>query len=332
MASQLPALAERAGWTLQHALSPAGPQAAQIRELWNFTMAVCGVVGGLVFAAFVVALIRAKRGDLQAPPIDVAEAVERRGARIVIAAIVVAVAGLFALVTASVLTDRALANLPGADSLTIELTGHQWWWEARYEDDDPSRTFGTANELHVPVGRPVLVKLQSGDVIHSFWVPRLHGKADLIPGRINTIRFRADEAGIYRGQCAEFCGYQHAFMALLVVAEAPDAYERWAERQRGSAVAPSTETQKRGQQVFLSGTCVMCHAIQGTDANARLGPDLTHVGGRQTIAAGTLPNDPAQLARWIVDPHAVKPGVNMPANRLASGDLDALVAYLASLR
>jgi cytochrome c oxidase subunit II len=332
MATQIPALADRAGWTLQHALSPAGPQAAQIHDLWQFTLWLCVLVGGVVFAAFAWALWRAQRGTEDTPPIDVAHATEQRGVRVVAAAILVVVVGLFALVTASVMTDRALASLPRANPLTIELTGHQWWWEARYEDRDPSRTFSTANELHVPVGRPVLVKLLSGDVIHSFWVPRLHGKADLIPGRTNTIQFRADEAGVYRGQCAEFCGYQHAFMAFLVVADAPDEYERWAERQRGSAIAPSSDAEKRGQQVFLQGTCVMCHAVQGTDANARFGPDLTHVGGRQTIAAGTLPNQPQHLAHWIVDPQAVKPGVNMPPNRLAAADLDALVAYLTSLK
>jgi cytochrome c oxidase subunit II len=250
----------------------------------------------------------------------------------VFGAIAASIVGLFVLVVAIALTDRALANLPMDDPLTIEMTGHQWWWEIRYEDPDPSRTFTTANEVHIPVGRPVLVKLQSGDVIHSLWVPRLAGKRDLIPGRVSRMQLRADEPGVYRGQCAEFCGYQHAWMAFLVVAEPRDAYERWADAQRGSAIAPAAEQEKRGQQVFMQGTCVMCHAIQGTDANARLGPDLTHVASRQTLAAGALPNQPAHLARWIVEPQAVKPGVNMPPNRLPPADLDALVAYLSSLR
>jgi cytochrome c oxidase subunit II len=332
MANALPAYADQAGWTLQHALSPAGPQAAHIHELWNFTLWLCAIVGVLVFAAFLLALWRAKRGNESTAPMEVAKRSEQQGTRIVLAAIAVVVVGLFALVFASVATDRALAGLPRGNALTIELTGHQWWWEARYEDPDPSRTFVTANELHIPVGRPVLVKLLASDVIHSFWVPRLHGKADLIPGRTNTIELRADQAGVYRGQCAEFCGYQHAFMAFLVIAEAPDDYERWAERQRGSALAPSTDAQRRGQQLFLQGSCIMCHAVQGTDANARLGPDLTHVGSRATIGAGRLPNEPQQLSRWIADPQAVKPGVNMPANRMPASDLDALVAYLTSLQ
>jgi cytochrome c oxidase subunit 2 len=215
--------------------------------------------------------------------------------------------------------------------MVINVTAYQWWWQATYEDHEPARIFHTANELHVPVGRPVLVRLRSNDVIHSFWVPNLHGKRDLIPGRELFITFRADKPGVYRGQCAEFCGHQHARMAFLVVAEEPESYERWAEAQRQSAREPRSETEKRGQEVFMSSPCMMCHTIQGTPAQGRVAPDLTHIASRRTLAAGTLPNTRGNLASWIVDPHASKPGVNMPAIALRPDDLHALLAYLGSL-
>jgi cytochrome c oxidase subunit 2 len=320
------------GWTLQHALSPSGPQAAQIGDLWGFTLVLCTIVGVIVVAAFLYAVLRAPRARDDTPPLTVSRESERRITRVVTLSIVATIVGLFALAVGSFVTDRALASLPMSDPLTIEVTGQQWWWEARYEDPDPSRTFTTANEIHIPVGRPVLLKLRSTDVIHSFWVPRLHGKQDMIPGRISTMRIRADEAGVYRGQCAEFCGWQHALMAFMLVAESREDYERWADAQRGSAIAPADDPARRGQRVFLEGTCVMCHRIQGTDAGARLGPDLTHVGSRATLAAGTLDNDPASLKRWIEDPQSIKPGSNMPANKLPPDDMDALVAYLTSLK
>jgi cytochrome c oxidase subunit 2 len=178
----------------------------------------------------------------------------------------------------------------------------------------------------------VVVSLTSNDVIHSFWVPNLHGKRDLIPGHVLTTSFRADEPGTYRGQCAEFCGLQHAFMAFTVVAEPPQAYEAWADAQRKPAPEPTDEQAKRGKSLFLSGPCMMCHNISGTPATARRAPDLTHLASRPTLAAGTLPNNPANLAAWIKDPQSIKPGVNMPANALVPEDRDALLAYLGTLK
>jgi len=163
-------------------------------------------------------------------------------------------------------------------------------------------------------------------------VPSLAGKKDLIPGRTATMSFRADRPGRYRGQCAEFCGYQHAFMAFEVIADPPAQYDAWAATQRQPAPEPADATARRGRDVFLGSTCIMCHAIEGTVAAARKGPDLSHVGGRSTIAAGTLPNRPAELARWIANPHDFKPGVNMPASSLSSDDMNALVSYLGSLK
>ena len=192
--------------------------------------------------------------------------------------------------------------------------------------------FVTANELHVPVGRPVLLSLRASDVIHSFWVPSLAGKKDLIPGRVTTVALRADRAGVYRGQCAEFCGLQHAKMALFVIADEPDAWQRWADAQRKPAAAPRTEDETRGQEVFETGTCAMCHAVSGTRAGGRHAPDLTHVASRMTLAAGAIPNDAAARAAWVLDPPAIKPGANMPATRLSPQDLAAVMAFLASLR
>jgi cytochrome c oxidase subunit 2 len=248
-----------------------------------------------------------------------------------VTALAISVVGLLGLTAFSALTDRALAGLSEMDAVRIKVTAHQWWWEVSYEDTRPARVFSTANELHVPVGRTVVATLESSDVIHSFWAPNLHGKRDLIPGRSSTIKFRADEPGLYRGQCAEFCGYQHAYMAFLVVAEPPAEYERWTAAQRMSASAPTNPDTQHGARVFLASTCAMCHSIQGTPANGKSAPDLTHIASRHTIAAGTLPNDGPHLAAWISDPQRYKPGANMPATSLAPDDLSALIAYLQSL-
>jgi cytochrome c oxidase subunit 2 len=318
---------------LQHALEPAGPQAAQIASLWWLTLAICAVVFLAVMAALAYAIWRAPRATPATPAdVNAARAPEQRAKWSVIGAVAASVAGLLVLLVASVATDRALAHLPLHDALNIEVTAHQWWWEVLYDDADPSRIFSTANEIYIPVGRPVQVTLKSDDVIHSFWVPNLHGKKDLIPGRTATIQLRADKAGVYRGQCAEFCGLQHAFMAFFVKAVPPAQFEEWLAHQRKPAADPAGEREKRGQALFLSGSCMLCHAIQGTPANAHKAPDLTHVASREMLAAGRLPNTPEQLAAWIANPHESKPGVNMPAHRVASADLEALVAYLGTLK
>ena len=239
---------------------------------------------------------------------------------------------LFVLLFASFMADRAIASLPLGNAVRIDLVAHQFWWEARYDAQDPISTFATANELHVPVGRPVLIRLRADDVIHSFWVPSLAGKKDMIPGRESTIALRADVPGIYRGQCAEFCGYQHAHMALVVVAEAAADYDRWGSLQRRPAIAPSTPQQQRGLELVEQASCALCHTINGTRAQGRRALDLTHLASRQWLAAGTLPNTFAARADWIADPHKYKPGVNMPPLAVAPGDLAAISAYLGSLQ
>jgi cytochrome c oxidase subunit 2 len=242
---------------------------------------------------------------------------------------------LFGLLVASVWTDRAIARLGAAEhpeGIAVVVTGHQWWWEIEYEDPTPSRRVTTANEIHIPVGHPVVFKVTSQDVIHSFWVPNLHGKRDLIPGYTTAIWLQADRPGIYRGQCAEFCGHNHATMAFWVIAESDDAFHRWLDDQRQQALEPSDETARHGRDVFLSGSCAMCHQIRGTGASARYGPDLTHLATRGSIAAATLSNSHDQLADWIVHAQSVKPRSRMPPNPLPNDDLQALVAYLGTLK
>lgn len=318
---------------LQDALHAYGIQAWHIGRLWNFTLGLCVLVFSAVVAAFLFALWRAPRSDVHTPPdLSSLERPERRIHRTVAWAAGLATLGLLALLAADVFTSRALGRLPLQGAVNIELIGHQWWWEARYLDPDARRQFTTANELHIPVGRPVIVTLRSDDVIHTLWVPNLHGKRDMIPGRTATMQFRADQPGTYRGQCAEFCGLEHAMMALLVEAEPNAQYEAWAERQRQPAPLPSNDAARRGRDLFLAHSCARCHTINGTGASAAMGPDLTHLAGRKTIAAGMLPNDAGHLASWIRDPQTLKPGVYMPVNRMRPDELQDLLAYLETLQ
>jgi cytochrome c oxidase subunit 2 len=236
------------------------------------------------------------------------------------------------LLVASFFTDRALSALPLDNAVHIDLVAHRFWWDARYESHDPALAFWTANELHVPVGRTVLVRLRAFDVIHSFWVPSLTGKKDLIPGRESTIAFRVDKPGVYRGQCAEFCGYQHAHMALIVVAESASDYDRWSALQRQPAPAPATAQQQRGLQLVEQTTCAMCHAISGTSAGGRRAPDLTHFASRSSIGAGTLENTPSARTEWIANAQEYKPGADMPPLAMSADDLVAISSYLGTLR
>lgn len=325
----------RAAARLEHnALAPAGIQAAHIARLWHLTLIVCGFVFAVVLLAVLFALVR-RSGAIHATPPDLSGNVrpERRTQRAVVLASLLSVGVLVALIVADVMTDRALSKLPDADALHIDLTGWQWWWQARYPAEHTYTAFITANELHIPVGRPIVITLNGGDVIHSFWVPNLHGKKDLLPGITSTIELRADRAGIYDGPCAEFCGAEHALMALKVVAEPPDRYAAWAAAQSaGAAPVPADALAARGMQVFERSACASCHTVRGTSAAGMLAPDLTHLMSRQTIAAGVLPNDAANLTRWVRDPGAVKPGTTMPAVPLSAPDLQALIAWLTTLK
>lgn len=319
--------------SFQNALLPAGIQAEKILDLWHVTLLICTLVFVAILAAFVYAIWRAPRANEKTAPDTSPLTNSEPGARrAVILAVATSVILLFVLLIGDIMTDRALAQMPLGNGIHIELTSHRWWWEARYSADPPSRMFTTANELHIPVGRPVVISLKSSDVIHSFWVPNLHGKKDMIPGRTTIIKLRADRPGVYRGQCAEFCGMQHTKMALLVIAEPPAQYEAWAERQRQPAAVPATTAAIQGQKVFMGTTCVTCHTVKGTLAQGNLGPDLTHLASRRTIAAGTLPNTRGHRAAWISDPQEIKPMANMPRSTLSGEELQALLAYLDTLQ
>lgn len=312
----------------QSALSPAGPEAGSISHLFYFMLVVAAIVYILVIGALLL-IIRRRRESADDPRSPEREAIAERRIKLAVA---VTVPIMFVLLAYDFAVGRGIGVMPTAPMLTVTVTGHRWWWQVDYEDPVAQNHVRTANEIHIPVGRAVLVKLVSHDVIHSFWVPNLAGKKDLIPGHHNELVIRADRPGIYRGQCAEFCGAQHANMAILVVAETPDQYDAWLARQRQPAPIPTDALAARGRSVLEGGSCAMCHSVASTRAAGGIGPDLTHLAGRRTIAAGTLPNTVGNLAGWITDPQTIKPGVDMPANALSSSDLRALLAYLRTLR
>jgi cytochrome c oxidase subunit 2 len=276
---------------------------------------------------------RARAGD-QAPVPQPKPGTERWANRIVSAALIATFVLLSIFVGASYATDRRLLSLERDAALNVKLTAHQWWWEIRYDDPVPSKSFTTANELHLPLGQRVKIDLSSTDVIHSVWLPNLNGKRDVIPGHDSEIWLTVTEPGEWRGRCAEFCGYQHAHMNLLVIAEPPGEFDRWRAEQAGPAASPGTDEEKRGEQVFGESACVLCHVIRGSPAAgySATAPDLTHLKSRRTLAAGTLPNTKGHLGGWIADPQSLKPGVRMPVNALPPDQFQALLAYLEILR
>lgn len=319
---------------IQSSLDPAGIQALRINHLWWFFFWVCTVVYVLVLLALLFVWLR-RRVRLEAPassPFDPGKGSEDRTARVVSVLVGITVLILFIFLMSEFFTGRHLYARTDPNPLQIKVTGKQWFWQFDYSDPVTSNSLTTHNELHVPVGRDVLFTLQSNDVIHSFWVPNLHGKKDLIPGHPTTTWFRADREGVFRGQCAEFCGAQHAHMRFIVVAEAEPKFKKWYSDSLASAHSPNTQSEARGQQVFLSTTCAVCHMISGTQARATIGPDLSHIASRPMIGAGTLPNSRGNLAAWIVDPQHIKPGIKMPPNPLEPEDLQALLDYLESLK
>jgi cytochrome c oxidase subunit 2 len=323
------------GYGPHSVLDPAGPQASRIESLWWLFFWVAVVVWVLVMAFLLPPLFGRRAGaavTADAPEIRPHPAGERRRQLVVGGAVGVTVLVLFVLLLGDVVTGRGIHTLSDPNPLTIKLTGRQWWWEARYDNPLPSHVVTTANEIHIPVGRPVKFELNSNDVIHSFWVPNLHGKKDMVPGHPISTWLQADREGEYYGQCAEFCGHQHANMRILIVAEPEEKFQQWLAAQRRPAGEPVYEQEKRGKEVFLSNTCVMCHTVRGTTAGGRAGPDLTHVAGRKILAAGALPNTPGHLAGWVIDPQRVKPGTRMPQNSLTPHDLRALLEYLRTLK
>jgi cytochrome c oxidase subunit 2 len=255
---------------------------------------------------------------------------ERTGWLVVVGAgVILPVTLIAALFVISDMFVIQTTQAPAAAStrLTVQVIGHQWWWELRY----PGTKAVTANELHIPVRTPVRVEVQTDDVIHSFWVPRLNRTIDMIPDQTNAIELYADAGGRYRGQCLEFCGLQHAHMSFYVYADPPATFRRWLAGQERPAAAPAGTAAQRGEQYFLHGACADCHTIRGTSASGVTGPDLTHLASRTTLGALTVPNTPADLKRWIAGSQDLKPGNQMPDLHLSQAELRDLVAYLESL-
>jgi cytochrome c oxidase subunit 2 len=312
----------------ESAMNPAGPQAAKTASLWWFMLGVSAAVWLVVLAFLAYALTRGRRraAPMLEPEGDVTM---RRG---VVAGFIATILILSTFLVYDIVNGRSLSELPRKNALRIEVVGHQWWWEVNYLDPVPGRRVSTANEIHIPVGEPVQLIGRSPDVIHSFWIPSLHGKKDLVPGHTTATWFQADKPGIYRGQCAEFCGAQHAKMVALVVAEPRAKFDAWYSSELASARQPSDSITARGETVFLKSACSVCHTISGTPAAGRIGPPLSHLASNLTIGAGSLRNTRGNLGGWIVDPQGIKPGTKMPPNNIDPADLQALLTYLQSLK
>jgi cytochrome c oxidase subunit 2 len=314
-------------------LDPRGPYAAHILNLltpvfWAAAVVFVLVEGLLVYSVW---RWRARPGDALPPQIH-------GNTRLEITWTIVPAVILLVILGMTFNTQRILSS-PPEGGINVRVIGHQWWWEFQY----PDLGVTTANELHIPAGQPVHIQLESNDVIHSFWVPKLAGKQDAIPGRINPLWMQADEPGRYEGQCAEFCGIEHALMRLVVIADSPSTFDAWVRNERsipgfGATPVPPTAGGQaslvtQGAQLFANGACVTCHTIRGTAANAKIGPELTHVGSRTTIAGNVLENTPANLRRWIHNAQAVKPGVVMPSfATMSDADVEAIATYLESLK
>ena len=283
----------------------------------------------------VLAGIARHRGERNAPHAEGDADTQRReihsGLRWIYIGLGATVIVLLVALGGTMVTLNAATHPPIQPSLTLDVTAHQWWWELRYADSrDPSLGFVTANEVHLPVGEPVRVRLHSADVIHSFWLPQIAGKMDVVPGQVNETWLQAERPGRSRGLCGEYCGLQHAVMALDVTAESPADFRRWAASRRAEAAAPTTAGLQAGQLVFAR-SCGVCHSVAGTNALGRVGPDLTHLAARASIGAGALANTPENLARWIRNAPLIKEGARMPAIPLDDADLRAVVTYLGSL-
>ncbi|MCZ7661052.1 MAG: cytochrome c oxidase subunit II [Xanthobacteraceae bacterium] len=306
---------------LQSALDPGSPQARAIAQLSWIMFAGAAAIFLLVmlFLAWALWAPAPRRRWLANRSVVVA------------GGIAFPIVVLTALLVYGLLLARDIVAEPQKEALQVHVVGEQFWWRVRYRDG--AGVVETANELHIPVGRPVRLSLTTADVIHSFWVPGLGGKLDMIPGQTNTLTLTADRPGVYRGQCAEFCGAAHALMAFDVVAHAPEAFAAWLRAQAEPARDSIFPLEQRGRALFLASGCGACHVVRGTAAAGRLGPDLTHVGSRRTIAAGTYPNNKGTLAGWIADSQHLKPNNKMPSfDVLAGEDLRAIASYLASLR
>jgi cytochrome c oxidase subunit 2 len=317
----------------QSVLGGEGVESSNFLTLFAIFMAVCTIMYLLVVGALLVGLWRSRRSF---EPLTVETGRHHETSPLMKPALIawaaVIAVGLVVLTIASFFTDRSNAAAVRSPQLTITVTGNQWWWDVVYTSHQASNMIRTANEIHLPVGIPAEISLKSNDVIHSLWIPNLAGKQDLTPGRVTDLQLLPTKTGTYRAQCAEFCGIQHAHMALDVTVESKADFEKWVAAQQRVAFAPTTPLQVAGYRYFISRECSACHAINGTDANGQVAPDLTHFASRRSIAAGTLPMNTGNLYGWIADPQAQKPGTQMPTIGLEPNELHAVVAYLEALK
>jgi cytochrome c oxidase subunit 2 len=317
---------------VQPMLAPGGPQAASIARLGWFILITFSAVTIVMWVVIFWVAAR-RRGTLaEHAPYDAPS--DKRW--VAIGGFLIPTIILFTIFVVTLNTMKAFPmgdNEAHARPPEIVVTGHQWWWEIEYRFGGVSQHVVDANELHLPIGQPVDIELQTRDVIHSFWIPRLHGKVDLVPGFDNHIRIQVDQAGLYRGECAEYCGPQHAHMILLVDAQQPSDFQGWLARERQPSAAPADPVAAHGREVFMTNACVLCHSIRGTDAHGQVGPDLTHLASRRAIAANTYPNGRGYLEAWVTHAQSMKPDAAMPSVTAFTGDdLRALVTYLEELK
>lgn len=302
-------------------LAPASPQAQALSHLIIIALIVCGVIFAIVAALTAWCILRFRDAGNAAEPRQVAGNTKLEFSW--------TLASIAVLVFLFVFTVRAMgvSDPPADRDPDFTVVAHQWWWEVRYPGGAT-----TANEIHMPAQTDVLVRIESADVIHSFWVPQLGRKVDAIPGHPNHVWIRADEPGVYLGACSEFCGAQHAWMRIRVVVLTPEKYQRWLTHQATPASIPLAESAARGLDLFQKKTCVNCHAVRGINENTRVGPDLTHFASRESLGSGILGNDPANLRRWLQNPQDVKPGCHMPNFHLEDREVDDLVAFIETLK
>jgi cytochrome c oxidase subunit 2 len=307
-------------------LRPAGESADRIAILGWWLI---GVGTAVVVVIALLELISLRRRGRFVPEMGVVTGGGGTG-RIVVGAAITALV-LFGFFVYTVVILHWTASSPTSPAIVVQLVGHQWWWEVRYRRPGRPPEAVTANEVHVPVGKPVRLEVSSADVVHSFWVPQLQGKIDLVPGQTNVFWLQADRPGTYAGQCAEYCGAEHARMRLRVTAEPSESFERWLAKEAGPAAQPVGALALAGRRAFDGAACAFCHSVRGTAAAGLVGPDLTHVAGRATLAAGTLSNTPGNLAAWISNAPSLKPGTPMPRMELDPATLQSIVAYLRTL-
>ncbi len=322
----VPAFAQGGTPSQPSALAPAGPNSAAIASLFTIVLVMAVVVFIVVEGLILVSAFRFRhRAKDAAEPSQVHGNTKAEIAWTILPALIVVTLFVMALQTQQTLDTKPAA---AAEQMTVKVIGHQFWWEFQY----PDLGITTATDLVIPVGKVVNLEISSGDVIHSFWVPQLNGKTDAFPNHVNFTWIQANTSGIYYGQCAELCGASHANMRVVVLAKTQEEFDQWVKQQQASPIASTDALAQQGQQILMAGACVGCHTINGTAANGKVGPNLTHIGSRTSLAGGLLTNTEGNLRRWLTNPPAVKPGSIMPNLNLTTTEIDALTAYLQSLK